>query len=281
MEDGTFLALMRLLPKSTLSSAVGALTRLPAPPGLHRAAMRAFARAYRVDMGEAEQTFEGYRRFSDFFSRGLRPGARPVDPDPRVVVSPVDGVVSQAGTLASGRCVQAKGIDFPVDQLLDDAELGRRFAEGGAYATLYLSPRDYHRVHAPVGGGIVSSRYLRGELWPVNPATVRSRQALFCLNERLTTVMETAAGLCAVVKVGATCVARIRAAYDERLTHAGEEAGVRVYAPPRPVAKGDELGRFEMGSTVILLFEPGRIRWDSWLAPGAVVRMGQRIGGLS
>jgi phosphatidylserine decarboxylase len=279
MQDGTFLALMRLLPKSALSRAVGTLTRLPAPAPVHRAAMRAFARAYRVDMAEAERSFDGYGRFSDFFSRGLRPGARAVDPDPHSVVSPVDGVVSQSGVLSRGSCLQAKGISFPIERLLDDAELAARFALGGAYATLYLSPRDYHRVHAPVGGAVVSSRYLRGELWPVNPTTVRGRDALFCLNERLITVLDTGLGHCAVVKVGATCVGRIRAAYDDRLTHAGQAEGLRIYSPPRPVERGAELGRFEMGSTVILLFEPGRVVWEDWLVPGAVVRMGQRIGG--
>ena len=281
MQDGTFLALMRLLPKSALSHAVGTLTRLPAPAPLHRAAMRAFSRAYRVDTSEAELDLGGYGRFSDFFSRGLRAGARPVDADPRAVVSPVDGVVSQAGVLDRGSCLQAKGIQFPVDKLLDDADLAARFALGGSFATLYLSPRDYHRVHAPVGGTIVASRYLPGELWPVNPATVRARDALFCLNERLVTVLETDVGRSAVVKVGATCVGRIRAAYDDRLTHSGQPAGLRAYLPPKPVWRGDELGRFEMGSTVIVLFEPGRVAWDDWLVPGAVVRMGQRIGGAT
>ena len=280
MQDGTFLALMRLVPKSALSRAVGTLTRLPAPAGMHQAAMRAFARAYRVDMTEAETDFVGYDRFSDFFSRGLRPGARPVDADPRVVVSPVDGVVSQAGILERGSCLQAKGIQFPVDRLVDDADLAARFALGGTYATLYLAPRDYHRVHAPVEGTVVASRYLPGEFWPVNPATVRNRDALFCLNERLVTVMDSPVfGRVAVVKVGATCVGRIRAAYDDRLTHAGQSAGLRTYLPPRPVEKGAELGRFEMGSTVILLFEPGRVVWDDRLVAGATVRMGQRIGG--
>ncbi|HSP18231.1 MAG TPA: archaetidylserine decarboxylase [Myxococcaceae bacterium] len=234
-----------------------------------------------MDMTEAELDLRGYRRFSDFFSRGLRPGARTVDPGQGAVVSPVDGVVSQAGTLDAGSCPQAKGIHFPVEKLLDDAELAERFANGGAYTTLYLSPRDYHRVHAPVEGSIVSSRYLPGELWPVNPPTVRNRDALFCLNERLVTVMDTAVGRCAVVKVGATCVGRIRAAYDDRLTHAGQAAGLRTYFPPKPVPRGAELGRFEMGSTVILLFEPGRVVWDAAMRPGAVVRMGQRIGGAS
>jgi phosphatidylserine decarboxylase len=279
MRDGTFLQLMELLPKSALSTAVGALTRAPAPAGLHRAAMRAFTRAYGVDLTEAELPLEGYRRFSDFFSRRLRPGARNVDPDPRAVVSPVDGAVSQAGRVEAGTCLQAKGIRFPVERLLADADLARAFSNGGAFATFYLSPRDYHRIHAPLSGRVVSSRYLPGQFWPVNPASVRSREALFCLNERLVTVLETELGRCAVVKVGATCVARIRAAYDDRLTHAGQAPGARTYDPPVAIQKGAELGRFEMGSTVILLFEPDRVRWDGWLQAGATVRMGQRIGG--
>jgi phosphatidylserine decarboxylase len=279
MRDGTFLQLMGLLPKSALSRAAGALTRTPAPAVLHQAAMRAFTRAYSVDLSEAELPLEGYRRFADFFSRGLRPGLRPVDPDPRAVVSPVDGAVSQAGRVEAGSCLQAKGIRYPVDRLLGDAELASAFAQGGAFATFYLSPRDYHRIHAPLSGRVVSSRYLPGQFWPVNPATVRSKEALFCLNERLVTVLETELGRCAVVKVGATCVSRIRVTYDDRLTHAGQEPGLRTYDPPRAILKGAEVGRFEMGSTVILLFEPGRVRWDGWLQPAAVVRMGQRIGG--
>lgn len=279
MRDGTFLKFMGLLPKSALSRAVGALTRAPAPASLHQTAMRAFTRAYGVDMSEAELPLEGYARFADFFSRGLRSGARPIDPDPRAVVSPVDGVVSQVGRVEVGTCLQAKGIRYPLDRLLGDAGLARAFAGGGAFATFYLSPRDYHRIHAPMSGRVVSSRYLPGQFWPVNPATVRSKEALFCLNERLVTVLETDLGRCAVVKVGATCVARIRVGYDDRLTHAGQEPGLRTYDPPPALLKGAELGRFEMGSTVILLFEPERVRWDGWLQPAATVRMGQRIGG--
>src|SRR5262249_54687936 len=219
MQDGTFLALMRIVPKSALSRAVGTLTRLPAPPGVHRAAMRAFARAYRVDMAEAETDFGGYGRFSDFFSRGLRPGARPVDPRPPVAASPVDGGASQARIAQRGSCLQAKGIQFPVERLLDDGDLAARFALGGAYATLYLSPRDYHRVHAPVAASVVASRYLPGEFWPVNPATVRNRDALFCANERLVTVLDTPVlAPAVVVHVGATCVGRVHAPYDDRLT---------------------------------------------------------------
>jgi phosphatidylserine decarboxylase len=272
------MTLVRLLPRAALSSAVGSLTRAPAPVGLHRAAMGAFARAYGVSMDEAERPLSGYATFSDFFSRGLREGARPIDPGERVVVSPCDGAVSEAGTVVHGRCLQAKGLDFPVAELLGDPGAARPFEQGGAFATLYLAPRDYHRVHAPLGGTVTGFRYLPGEFWPVNAASVRSVRGLFTLNERLVTWMDTPAGRCALVMVGATCVGRIRAAYDEVLTHQGRPATVQTYAQPRPLARGAEVGRFEMGSTVILLFGSGRVRWDAGLVPGARVTMGRRIG---
>ena len=272
------MTLVRLLPRAALSRAVGAATRARAPASVHRAAIRRFARAYRVQLDEAELPLETYRTFSEFFSRGLRAGARPVDPGERIVVSPVDGTVSEAGAINNGQCVQAKGLAFPVPKLLGDPEAARTFADGGSFATLYLSPRDYHRVHAPLGGRITSWRYLPGELWPVNPTSVRSVPELFALNERLVTWLETPAGPCAVVMVGATCVGRIRAAYDNVLAQVGQPPAARTFTPALPVAKGDELGRFEMGSTVILLFAAGQVSWDGALRPGAKVTMGRRIG---
>jgi phosphatidylserine decarboxylase len=281
MRDQTFMTLVRLLPRAALSRAVGAATRARAPASMHRAAMRRFARAYRVQLDEAEQPLEAYRTFSDFFSRGLKDGARPVEPGERVVISPVDGTVSEVGRIEKGQCVQAKGLAFPVPDLLQDADAALPFAEGGSFATLYLSPRDYHRVHAPLGGQIAGWRYVPGELWPVNPTSVRSVPGLFALNERLVTWLETPAGRCAVVMVGATCVGRIRAAYDDVLGQAGAPPAARTFSPPISVAKGDELGRFEMGSTVILLFASGRVTWDATLQPGAKVTMGRRIGETS
>jgi phosphatidylserine decarboxylase len=277
MNEQTFMKLMRILPKSALSSAVGVATRLPAPAPVHRMAMKAFAKAYEVDMGEAEHSFERYATFAQFFTRGLKPGLRPVDAGPNLVVSPVDGRVSQVGYSDNGRCLQAKGIEYTVDELLGDKDAAAPF-HGGAWTTLYLSPRDYHRIHSPLAGTITGYAYIPGEFWPVNPASVKNKQSLFCVNERLVTYLDTAAGKCAVVKVGATCVSRIKAEYDEVLTHTGKPGKVHRYEKPLPVDKAGELGRFEMGSTVILLFEPKRVKWDESLQPEAVVRMGRRIG---
>lgn len=280
MQDRAFVNLMRLLPKAALSRAVGMATRAPAPAPMHRLAMRAFSRVYGVDLSEAEHGPEGYRTFSEFFSRRLKPGQRSIDPAKKAVVSPVDGTVSQVGYSEHGECLQAKGISYSLDKLMGSAEAAAPF-HGGAYATIYLAPRDYHRIHSPLQGTITGYSYLPGLFWPVNPATVRTVDALFCINERLVTLLETAAGPCAVVKVGATCVARIRASYDDITTHLGEPAKVHRYEPPLPVSKGDELGAFEMGSTVILLFAKDRVRWEPSLAPERKVRMGERIGSVA
>jgi phosphatidylserine decarboxylase len=271
------MTLIRLLPRSALSSVVGALTRAPAPAGVHQAAMKWFARRYNVQLDEAEGSIADYPTFAQFFTRKLKPGLRPVDMAPGIVVSPVDGAVSEAGLVTQGRCIQAKGIDFSVEALVGDAERARAF-DGGSFTTLYLSPKDYHRIHAPLAGSITGYTYLPGEFWPVNPASVRNVDALFAVNERLVTWLQTELGTVAVVAVGATCVARIHASYDAIVTHTGQGTKTHAYQQPIAVERGGELGMFEMGSTVILLFEKGRVRWDDALKPLSVVRMGVRIG---
>ena len=221
MRDETFMTLMRLLPKSALSTLVGKATRAPAPRAIHRMAIRAFAKSYKVNAEEAERPLDQYETFAAFFTRKLKAGIRPIDPDRRAVVSPVDGAVSQIGYAESGMIVQAKGVTYPVAKLLGDEEAAKAF-DGGAFATLYLSPRDYHRIHFPVAGEIEGYSYIPGAFWPVNPASVRGVPNLFALNERLTTYLRTpSAGRVAVVAVGATNVARIRASYDESRSRLG------------------------------------------------------------
>jgi len=279
MNDRLFIAALRLLPKNALSRLAGALTRWRAPAPLRLAAMRAFAARYRVDLSECPG-LDSYRTFGEFFARPLHPGLRPVASGDRVVVSPVDGVVSETGAAAAGQLVQAKGLDYPAAALLGDAALACRF-EGGAFLTIYLSPRDYHRIHFPLGGRVTSYRYVPGRLWPVNPASVRTVPGLFGVNERLVTVLDTPVGACALVAVGATVVGRVRAAYDPTVpltNRAGARAQARDYDRPIPVEKGQELGAFEIGSTVILLFERGRVRLEARLAAGARVRVGEQIG---
>jgi phosphatidylserine decarboxylase len=274
------MAAVRLLPKKALSRAVGAATRLRLPGPVRRGLMRGFAARYRIDLSECEE-LESFRTFGEFFARPLRPGLRPVAPGAEVVISPVDAVVSEAGTAERGRLVQAKGIDYRAEDLLADRAAAERLA-GGAYATLYLSPRDYHRIHFPLGGRITGWRYAPGRLWPVNPASVNSVPGLFCVNERLVTLLETPLGACAVVAVGATVVGRVHASYDPGVpltNRPGARFAGHDYPTPIPVEKGQELGAFEMGSTVILLFERGRVALRPEVVSGARVRVGMPIGG--
>jgi phosphatidylserine decarboxylase len=277
MDQETFMTLMRLMPRSALSHAVGRATRLNVPPWMHQVVIRKFAESYKVNLDEAELPVEGYPTFLDFFTRRLKPGARSVDAAADAVVSPVDGCVSQLGYALEGRLVQAKGITYTAAQLLGDAAAAAPF-EGGAWATIYLAPRDYHRIHSPLGGEVEGYGYIPGEFWPVNAASVALVDALFCVNERLVTYLRTPAGRVAVVKVGATNVSRIRATYDDVITHTDQPGKQHRYGKTIPVEKGGELGVFEMGSTVILLFEKGRVSWDDKLKPDQVVRMGERVG---
>jgi phosphatidylserine decarboxylase len=280
MRDQTFMTLMRLLPKSALSAAVGKATRLPIPSAVHQAAMRVFAKQYDVNLEEAEGTIEDYPTFGAFFTRKLKPGRRTIDLDPKVIASPVDAHVSQIGQIERGACLQAKGISFPVDKLLGDARRALDF-EGGSFATLYLSPRDYHRFHSPLPGHITGYQYMPGEFWPVNQASVRTKDALFAINERLVTYLDTPAGTCAYIAVGATCVSRIHAAYDEIITHEGHPAKAHTYPRPIAIEKGGEIGMFEMGSTVIMLFPRGKITWEPSLLADSPVVLGQKIGTIT
>ncbi len=276
MNDETFMTLMRLVPKSALSSVVGLATRAPVPAGLHQAAMRWFAKQYRVSLDEAEGPIEQYQTFGQFFTRRLKPGTRTIDAAPEAIVSPCDGAISQIGTIDTGRCLQAKGIWFPVDKLIGDARRALDF-EGGSFVTIYLSPRDYHRFHSPLAGQITGYSYLPGAFWPVNKASVGAVDALFAINERLVTWLSTPLGNVAYIAVGATCVSRIHAAYDAVVTHTGEPLRVKTYERPIPIERGGEIGMFEMGSTIIMLFEKGKLAWDPALTTDVPVRLGQRI----
>jgi phosphatidylserine decarboxylase len=272
-----FMSVMKWVPKATLSRVVGAGTRLPVPATLHQTVARLFSRAYHVEVDEAERPLGDYPTFGDFFTRRLKPGLRPVAEGERVVVSPVDGTVSECGLSTEGQLVQAKGMKYTLGALLADEARAAKF-RGGAWATIYLAPRDYHRIHAPLAGKVTGYAYVPGAFWPVNPASVLTVPDLFAANERLITFMDTAFGEVAVVKVGATCVGRIRATYDDVVTHTGQGARTRTYEHPIAVEKGGEVGVFEMGSTVILAFEPGRVTLDARIVPGTKLRMGEAIG---
>jgi phosphatidylserine decarboxylase len=274
----------RMTPQKALSQIIGwgATRSLPGP--LRAAFLRSFARKYGIDVGEAEKPIEQYSGLQEFFTRRLRPDARPLPLDPRVAVSSADGTIIEAGTVTTGMLLDAKDAGFTLGGLLADDEAAQRF-DGGAYLATYLSPRDYHRVHAPVGGKVVAWHHVPGRLFPVNDRSVAREPGLFSKNERFVTLIEgQEGGLCAVVMVAAVGVGHVTASYDPEVsTHGrGFSSGAvrhRRFEVPVPIARGQELGIFNLGSTTILVFEPGSVSLDP-LPRGASIRMGAPIGRL-
>jgi phosphatidylserine decarboxylase len=241
-------------------------------------AYRAFARAVGANLQEVELELAEYASFGDFFARRLRAGSRTVDASRSAIISPCDGAIAARGTVSDGALVQAKGRMYRLDELLANDELAARLA-GGDYATIYLAPRDYHRVHSPVAGQVVSYDYVPGALWPVNPRIASRRDGLLVRNERVVIHLNAGAlGHVAVVMVGAAGVGNISVAHgpgSASLRSAGERRRIELH--DIAVDRGDELGAFRLGSTVVLVFQPGKIRLRE-LELGQVVKFGELIG---
>lgn len=240
-----------------------------------------FARAYGIDISEAEKPIEQYTGFDDFFTRRLVSGARPIDAVPGRVISPADGTVVESGLVTQGKLLQAKGVLFGLSELLADPDAASRL-EGGAYVITYLSPKDYHRVHAPVSGRVLGWHHIPGTLFTVSARGVVREPGLFVRNERFVTLIESEGALVAVVMVAAVGVGHVTVSYDPEVATHGVRflrAAVRHrrYDVPKPIEKGAELGIFHLGSTTIAVFEPGRVELDP-LSPGAAVKMGMGIG---
>lgn len=254
-----FYVFMKLLPKNAASRAFGVVTRLRLPV-ISKLARNWFCSYYKLDMEESEYPLEHYANIGELFIRRLKTGKRPIADSE--IVSPVDGVLSQTATFdGKQELIQAKGKTYTLKDLLRDEEMAARF-EGGAFATIYLAPFNYHRIHSPVKGQVIDASYCPGTLWPVNVGSVERVEGLFCINERLTSHIRLEDGSeLLVVKVGATNVGRIGVAYtNDLLTNAGKlpKDCKRYDWQPKEtimVEKGGELGRFEMGSTVILVVD--------------------------
>jgi phosphatidylserine decarboxylase len=274
------LAALKRLPQGAMSRSFGRLADTPLPRALRRPVLSAFARAVGINVSEAELPFDEYPSLNAFFVRRLRPDARPWTAPADAAGSPVDGVVGQFGAIRAGSLLQAKGRHYTVAALLDDEREAQRYLQG-SFLTLYLSPRHYHRIHAPVTGTLPMAVHLPGALLPVNAPSVAHIPELFARNERLLCYIDGALGRVAVVAVGAYNVGRISATFDEiwRVPPTNQRnVGVqrREYAPPKQVTGGDEIMAFHLGSTVVLLFEP-RARLHSALTAGAEIRLGSLI----
>ncbi|MGY8625427.1 phosphatidylserine decarboxylase [Chromobacterium violaceum] len=278
MSERLFVLSQHILPKLALTRLAGRFAGWKGG-GITTAAIRRFIARYNVDMGEAADSDPAaYATFNDFFTRALKPGVRPVA-DARLVC-PVDGAVSQLGAIDSGRIFQAKGRDYSATALLaGDADLAARFADGH-FATIYLSPRDYHRIHMPCAGRLLEMTYVPGDLYSVNPATARGVDRLFARNERVVCVFEDEQSQPFVmVLVGATIVGSMATVWH----------GV-VNPPRRPavekwdyhgqdirLAKGEEMGRFLLGSTVVLLYPAGPLKFNPQWQAASPVRMGEAM----
>jgi phosphatidylserine decarboxylase len=269
-----FAVLQRALPQHPLSRWLGHAAQAQTP-WLRRALIRGFIRHYGVDLSEAERTDpDDYASFNDFFTRALAPGARPLYPDPAALISPADGTVSQAGRIDGDRLLQAKGTQYRLASLI--GEEAPAF-HGGSFVTVYLAPRDYHRVHLPTAGTLQRTTAIPGALFSVNARTEASISDLFCRNERLVCWFDTAHGRMLVVLVGALIVAGIRTVWGGPAT---PYARIQHDTWQLPLERGAEIGHFQAGSTVIVCCEPGRLRLNEHVCSGARIRMGEALGRL-
>lgn len=290
-----WIALIRLLPRSALSHAVGRLASVRVPRWLRGPLWRGFASVVGADLSEVRDPLDDFDCLQGFFTRALREGVRPIDDDPEAFVAPCDGAWGESGVIESGRLLQVKGRTYALADLLDDPALAERF-EGGAYATFYLSPRDYHRFHAPCALRVRRAVHVPGGLWPVNRIGVEGVADLFARNERICAHMTidredgTGGVDLVMVAVGATLVGRVRLAFDDLVTHRrGAARSERDYRESPggasgsggiAVGRGEEWGRFEFGSTIVLAAAPGAVELSA-RASGTALRLGERIGRVS
>lgn len=288
-----FILIQYLLPQHRLSRMVG---RLAQSRRASKPFIRWFAKRYKVDMSEAaEENLSSYATFNDFFTRDLKPGVRPLPESTTAVISPADGCISELGEISHNRILQAKGQSYSVEALLACSdEISKQFLDGH-FATVYLSPRDYHRVHMPVAGTLQSMTYVPGKLFSVNQTTAAAVPNLFARNERLICIFDTSAGLMALVLVGAMIVAGIETVWSGRVVPAQADLKINKTTndivvtdfqkqlssqTPITLAKGAEMGRFYLGSTAIVLFGPGAVHLNSSLIAGSPVKMGEQLGQL-
>ncbi len=272
-----FIQAQRLVPQHKFSRIVGKLAGSENPI-IKNTVIQAFKAKYSIDLSIAEQTDAlKYKSFNAFFTRALKPGIRQIDAALNSIVSPADGEISQIGKIQAGEIFQAKGQQFSVEKLIGDPQLAAVFQDG-EFATVYLSPRDYHRVHMPFAGTLTETLYIPGELFSVNQTTAENIPGLFARNERMVCLFDTEVGRMAVVLVGAMIVAGIETVATGKVKPSG---CIELNHHELALAKGDELGRFYLGSTAIVLFEKDKMAWDNQFKANSTVIMGERMGSLT
>lgn len=272
MRDGLILNLLSVVPKRTTSRLMGWFGRLRLPRFLLQAILRWYIPHYGVDVSEAARPVEAYGSLVDFFTRQLRDGARPIDPAPDAFVSPADGRVHALGRIVDGRLPQSPHLDFAVADLLG----GDDRYDDGDFCVIYLSPRDYHRVHTPCAATVRGLRYRPGQLWPVFPAATRRVADLFARNERMVFRLDTGIGEVALVMVGAFGVGRMTTPLTELISNSGAPRRDIALEPAPQLGRADEIGTFELGSTVVLVVPHGSLEWTA--TEGAPIKLGESLG---
>lgn len=276
-----FIAFQHCVPQHLLSRAIGKIADCETP-WVKNAFIRWFVKKYQINMSEArEEIPTQYPNFNAFFTRALKDSARPIDTTSGNIVSPADGAISQLGAIENNRLFQAKGHTFSLNALLGgDNERAQQFANG-QFATIYLSPRDYHRVHMPIAGTLTHTTYVPGDLFSVNQTTAEGVEQLFARNERLVAYFDTEYGPMAMILVGAMVVAGIETVWGDqeapRLKKPIHTPFSNVERAPIHLEKGAEMGRFKLGSTVILLFPENKVNWQAELATNSPVQLGKAI----
>lgn len=280
--DSLFIFFQHIVPQHWLSRLTGWLAEVRHPIWLKNFVIETFVKHFEVDMAEAEQPDPtAYANFNEFFTRSLQAGARPLDDAD--IICPADGAISQLGTIEEGRIFQAKGQSFSTRELLGGDEVRAAQFTDGQFATIYLSPRDYHRVHMPLAGQLSATSYIPGDLFSVNAVTAENVERLFARNERLVCYFDTDVGPVAMILVGAMVVAGIETVWSGQVAPATDDPTVVDYQHlPAPVSltKGEEMGRFKLGSTVILLFPKGSMSWDERYVAGTPTRLGEALGSV-
>ena len=273
------IAMQFAMPKHFISRMVGKLAAAKAG-GLTTALIKLFIKQYKIDMSEAKYPDPAhYKTFNEFFTRPLKEGIRPLAEESDIIAHPVDGAISQLGDVVDGQIIQAKGHDYSLQALLGGKEEDTAPFLGGKFATIYLAPKDYHRIHMPVDGTLSKMIYVPGDLFSVNPLTAQNVPNLFARNERVVAIFETEIGPLAMVLVGATIVASIETIWAGTVT---PPAGKDVFSWNYPTTgdnaitlkKGEEMGRFKLGSTVILAWGANQAEFLSDQHPETVTRMG-------
>ncbi|WP_295512346.1 archaetidylserine decarboxylase [uncultured Pseudoalteromonas sp.] len=273
------IAMQYVMPKHFISRMVGKLAAAKAG-GLTTALIKLFIKQYKIDMSEAKYPDPAhYKTFNEFFTRPLKEGIRPLAEESDIIAHPVDGAISQLGDVVDGQIIQAKGHDYSLQALLGGKEEDTAPFLGGKFATIYLAPKDYHRIHMPVDGTLSKMIYVPGDLFSVNPLTAQNVPNLFARNERVVAIFETEIGPLAMVLVGATIVASIETIWAGTVT---PPAGKDVFSWNYPtkgdnaitLKKGEEMGRFKLGSTVILAWGANQAEFLSDQHPETVTRMG-------